>query len=265
MIFCDNCDGEALATLTYNTQQGSLQSCVVELQFMAEKKRDFMEDIAAATGGTFVNELKGVKLQNVGLSAFGQAAKVVVSKDETVIIGGKREEEDFNRLITDIKAQEENEVDTNKKEQLKKRISRLTGAAATLSIGGVTEVEMKERYDRADDAVRATASAVEEGYVPGGGTAFLRIDDTGSNIVNSILTAPLKQICENSAVDYESIFDKLVDAGQNVGYNAKTGVVEDLVKSGIIEPTKSNRGALQNAASVVCAILTSKFTITDTL
>lgn len=282
MIFSNEVDGEALATLTYNTQQGALQSCVVEMAFLGDKKKVFMEDIAAATGGTFVNELKGVKLENVGLSFLGQADKIIVMQNETIIIGGKKDETDFNRLFQDIKAQVENEADDDAKNLLKKRLARLTGSVATLSIGGVTEVEMKERYDRADDAVRATASSVESGYVVAGGTAFLRVGKTGSDIIDAILETPLKQICENASVDLEKIKADVLNYknnygygtdekgviianGSNMGYNARANKVEDLVNTGIIEPTKNNICALQNAASLVCSIISSKFLISDTL
>ncbi len=276
MIFCDSADGEALSTLTFNTQQGVLQSCVVEMQFLGDKKRVFLEDIAAATGGYFVNELKGVKLSNTNLNHLGSAQKIVVTKDETIIIGGNYNDLIFNQLVSEIKELEEKEEDTDAKELLKKRLARLTGKVATLMIGGTTDVEMKERYDRADDAVRATASAVEEGYTAGGGNAFrfagISLSTyTGSeqksilDMMCQITKEPLKQICLNSAIDYDKVLQDLLQKESNIGYNAANGKVEDLIKAGIIEPTKSNRCAIENAASVACAILTSNYMITDTM
>lgn len=305
MIFCDATDGEALATLTFNNAQGNLQSCVVEMAFLGQYKRDFMEDIAAATGGVFINELKGVKLENVKIEQLGQAKKVIVGKEETVIIEGQKDEKIFISLLNSLKKLEEKEEESGYKELLRKRIARLKGSVAILSVGAMTEVEMKEKKDRADDAVRATRSALEEGFVAGGGTAFIKIimnktssiemdgmpdipaeelvkiySETGQNlwsskrefidyegIVYMALHASLKQICINAEIDPNIILKEIIDAGKEVGigYNAKTGKVEDLIEAGIIEPTKSNRCALQNAASVVCAILTSQFLITDKL
>jgi chaperonin GroEL len=269
MVFCDAADGDPLATLTFNNQlsqsgQGGLQSCVVEMAFLGQYKKDFMEDIAAATGGVFINELKGTKLENVSLQQLGQAKKVVVGKDETVIIGGMKDEKIFNSLSQNLKVLEQTEEDPELKELLKKRLARLTGSVAILSVGATTEVEMKEKKDRVDDSVRATRSAIEEGYIIGGGTAFAKIS-SANKILDDALIKPLLQICENAGSDGDSILNKVRDAADNFGYNAKTNTIEDLVKSGIIEPTKSNRCALQNAASVVCQILSSQYMITDCL
>lgn len=266
MIFCDATDGDALATLTFNNQQGALQSCVVEMAFLGQYKRDFMEDIAAATGGVFINELKGTKLENVTLQQLGQAQKIVVGKDETVIIGGLKNEKIFNSLAQNIKVLEQAEEDPELKELLKKRHARLNGSVAILSVGATTEVEMKEKKDRVDDAVRATRSAIEEGFLPGGGTAFLRINNVGDFVIANSLLMPFGQICVNGGKNYtELITEVLGHDNKNVGYNARTNKVEDLVLAGIIEPTKSNRCAIQNAASVVCQILSSQYLITDTL
>lgn len=291
MVFCDAADGDPLATLTFNNQlaqggQGGLRSCVVEMAFLGQYKKDFMEDIAAATGGVFINELKGTKLENVNLQQLGQAKKVVVGKDETVIIGGLKDEKVFDKLAKDIKELEEKEEDPELKELLKKRLARLKGSVAILSVGATTEVEMKEKKDRIDDSVRATRSAVEAGFVIGGGMAFRKIvmamvmekhvnankEKTGTisfdksmELIITALNTPLQQICENAGVNSTDIFHKLENETGNTGYNAKTNRIEDLIKSGVIEPTKSNRCALQNAASVVCQILSSNYMVTDTL
>lgn len=275
MIFCDATDGEALATLTFNNAQGNLQSCVVTMAFLGQYKKEFMEDIAAATGGVFINELKGVKLENAKIEQLGQAKKVIVGKEETVIIDGLRDEKRYNALIGSLKIFEGKEDDLEQKELLKKRIARLKGSVAILSIGATTEVEMKEKKDRADDAVRATRSAIEEGYIAGGGMAFFRIShkiafNIGLNsvleLLIDILRQPIIQICINAGVNHDRIIAELnTPINFENGYNAKTNKIEDLVLAGIIEPTKSNRCALQNAASVVCAILSSQYMITDTL
>lgn len=296
MIFCDAADGEPLATLTFNNTlfhagQGGFQSCVVEMAFLGQYKRDFMEDIAAATRGVFINELKGTKLENVEIQQLGQAQKIVIGKEETTIIGGIKDEKIFNNLVESIKALETKEEDLELKGLLKKRIARLKGSVAILAVGATTELEMKEKKDRVDDAVRATRAALEEGYVTGGGSAFIRIHNMkikfgGTKTIEEIneqpealpaikaefiiynsLKTPLAQICINAGIPLNNgdLVGLLINEKENIGYNAKTGIVEDLVLAGIIEPTKSNRCALQNAASVVCAILTSSFMITDTL
>lgn len=276
MIICDATDGEALATFTFNTQQGGLQTCVTEMKWLGEYKREFLEDVAAATGGVFINELKGKKLEKVELSDLGQAQKIVVSKNETVIIGGLKDEVVFNSLVDSIKELEAKEEDDNEKEKLRKRLARLTGSVATLSVGATTEVEMKEKKDRIDDATRATRSAIESGFIVGSGTAFLRVKDTvihcrklndvfreGAQLVHEAIQKSLEQICANAGV--ESKVANVYNLEGSFGFNAKTNEIEDLVKSGIIEPTKSNICALQNAASVSCQILSSSFMITDTL
>jgi len=277
MIFSDAIDGEPLATLTFNNAQGNFQACAVEMAFLGDKKREFMEDIAAATGGIFINELKGIKLENVTLGHLGQAKKIVVGKDETVIIEGNKDEKAFQALLQNIQVLEQVEEDLEQKNLLKKRIARLKGAVAILSVGATTEVEMKEKKDRVDDAVRATRSAVEEGYVLGGGLAIGSIilpahkkegvERTVFNMMNDALSTPFQQICINASVDINKILSDMSAKKEisNIGYNAKTDKVEDLVTAGIIEPTKSNRCALQNAASVVCQILNSNFMITDTI
>ena len=273
MIFADAADGEALATLTFNNAQGNLKSCAVEMAFLGQYKRDFMEDIAAFCGGVFINELKGVKLENVKIEQLGQAKKVIVGKEETVIIDGQKDKNFYDALVVSLKKQEEKLDEGEEKDLLKKRIARLTGSVATLSIGAATEVEMKEKKDRADDACRAVRSSVEEGFIVGAGTSFLKVElpivkeDSllrGYNLVFDLLDEPLKQILKNAGASEDNI-QSVKQAEGNIGYNAKTGTLQDLVEAGIIEPTKNNRCALQNATSVVCQILSSQYLITDTL
>lgn len=284
MIFCDASAGDALATLTFNNAQGNLQSCVVEMAFLGDKKKEFMEDIAAATGGLFISELKGVALENVVIEQLGQSQKIIVGKNETVIISGSKNEKIYNSLLESLKELEEKEEEGEEKELLKKRIARLKGSVATLSVGATTEVEMKEKKDRADDAIRSVRASLEEGYIPASGTVFMRIPKMqhqtgnkelgGSLLIMSVLDKSFRQICLNAGIDSEkridtksgkSLYTLVLEKSGNMGYNARTKQIEDLVKSGIIEPTKSNRCALQNAASMVKAILSSKYMVTDCL
>lgn len=278
IIICEDSDGEALATLTFNSAKKKatgegLQSCVINMSFMGENKIKVMEDIAAVTGGTFINELKGVKLENVTLQHLGQAGKILIGKENTVIIGGQKKQDEYDKLVLGLKELSAQTEAQEEKEKIDRRIARLNEGVAILSIGATTEVEMKEKRDRADDSVRATKCAIEEGFIVGGGTAFLRIK-SGNKIVDNAIYAPLKQILSNAGVSEKkwwkfwkpkNIIDIVKSESRFIGYNAKTGQIEDLVKSGIIDAVKSNRCALQNAASVACQILTSQYVITDTM
>jgi len=263
LIICEDSDGEALATLTFNVAKGSMKACVINLAFMGEHKIKVMEDIATVTGGTFINELKGVKLENVTLPMLGEAKKVIIGKENTVIIGGVKNK-DYDKIVDGLKKLLAETEGQEEKEKIEKRIARLNEGVAILSIGATTEVEMKEKKDRADDAVRATKCAIEEGFVPGGGTAFIRIV-TDNVVIDKVLHIPLWQICQNAGQDASAIVSSVIQESGNKGYNAKTNKIEDLVESGIIDAVKSNRCALQNAASIACQILTSQFIITDTI
>ncbi len=277
MVFCDKVEGESLATLTANNAKGSFMSCVVEMAYLGQNKRDFLDDIAVFTGGTYINELRGIKLENVLTSHLGQAKKIVVGKDETIIIDGLKDTDAYNVLVDGLKEQESKMDEGDEKTFLKRRIARLKGSVATLTIGGVTEIQMKEAADRAEDAVRSVGTSIDEGVIVGGGTAFIRcmpIDEKdilkgdqgkGQALISEILGSSLLQICTNAGIDPLPIFTKVIESKGNIGYNAKTGVIEDLFEAGIIEPTKSNRCALQNAASVCCQILSSQYLITDCL
>lgn len=274
MIFCNRADGEALATLIYNhklsiqdTSKG-ISSCAVQMDFLDNKKIEFMQDIAVATGAKFISDNTGGSLDKITIENLGSAESVSVSKDETTIVGGKKDEEKFSALISDLKKFELEEQDHELKDLLRKRIARLTSSVAVISVGGMTEVEMEERLDRVDDAVHAAKCAIEEGYLPGGGSSFSKIVtkelyEISQVVANSIL-CPLDQILINSGVNPDSL-DEEDYKKDYFGYNAKTGMVQNLVESGIIEPVKSNRCALQNAASVVNQILSSQYVITDSL
>lgn len=266
MIFCNRSDGEALATFIVNHKKDILPCCVVQMDFLGEKKVEFMQDIALATGGFFISENTGGKLDEIGVEHLGSAESVVISRDETTIIGGDKKADEFEKLLSVLKKQEEAEEDADLKELLRKRIARLNSSVAVLSVGGVTEVEMEEKLDRVDDSTRAVKCALEEGYLPGGATSFLRVHGVPDFATASSILLPFGQICVNGGKNYTELLTEVLDNENiNFGYNAVSDKVENLIESGVIEPVKSNRCALQNAASVVNQILSSQFMITDSL
>ncbi len=296
LIICDDSDGEAFAAMTQNTLNGLMKVCVVRLPEFGDLKREAMEDLALITGATYISDEKGLGLKGAALKHLGSAAKVIVSKNDTVIIGGNKKEE-LNELLDNLKMNLTKEEGEDKI-KTEKRIAKLTGGIAVIYVGAATEVEMKEKKDRVDDAIRATKAAIAEGFVPGGGTAFIRcmtkgividIDEvkrgsinevienfkqTGvvingvtplnGSLINSILIEPLKQICINAGVSNidENIKQVSISFG-NMGFNAKIGKHEDLVLSGIIDPVKVLRCSLENAASAATMILTSETLIGD--
>ena len=263
LIICEESDGEALAALAMNASDGVLRSCIIKCPEFGEKKREAMEDIAMLTGATYISDEKGKSLSKAQMSDLGTAKKVVISKNETSIISPNTNKEELNDLLDNLKMDLVDKVG-EEKQLIENRIARLTGGVAVLYVGANTEVEMKEKKDRCDDAVRATRAAVSEGYVPGGGTAFLRIE-SGSQLIDSVLVSPLKQICENAGVEFMNILGQVSVAKGNIGYNAKDNKIEDLVVAGIIDPVKVLRNSIENAASVATTILTSNTLICDTL
>jgi chaperonin GroEL len=273
LVICEDMDTQALSFLAVNAQQGKFSSCVVKSPYFGDLKRQTMEDIATVTGATIVSDLKGVDIERAKISHLGKASKVVVTKDETVIIGGNKNAEEFEGLINELKMDIVDENDEALKEAIEKRIARLTGGVAVISVGGVTEIEMKERKDRIDDAIKATKAAVSEGIIVGGGTAFLKSglvikQESNLRIVSALLDtvkeSPLKQLCYNSGVEFEPIRKKILENDEiNVGYNAKTLKVEDLMIAGIIDPVKVLRNAILNAASVATSLLTTECIIVD--
>lgn len=273
LIIADDCDGEALAGLVANREV--VKTVVVRAPEYGDKKREAMEDIAILTGGTFISDEKGNGLKSFQSNNFGQATKVIVTKDETIIIGGKSNDESLETLLSELNTTK-NELEGKEKEEIEKRIAKLKGGVAVLYVGANTDIEMKEKWDRIDDAIRATKSAIAEGYIPGGGTAFLHcpryIDgkditdfDKGFQIVYIASRSILNQICINAGVDFEPIYKKVLAGKGNIGYNAKTNVVEDLVKAGVIDATKSLRCAFENSASAACIILNMESLICDSL
>lgn len=275
LIICEDAADEGLAFLAMNNMQGRIQCCVVKSPSYGEQRREEMEDIAILTGGSYISDIKGVNVKEIELENLGIAKKIIVSKDETIIIEGNTDEDAVDSLLNELRmnlAQAKNE---DEKYPIEKRIARLKGGVAVIQVGAATETEMKEKLDRFDDAVRATKAAIAEGFLPGAGTSYIRVhlpnveDESlrgGYNIIFNSITHPLKQICLNAGKDAQAIYTKVdASADNNFGYNAKSDQLEDLVESGIIDPAKVLRCALQNAASSAGMILTSEALICDTL
>lgn len=278
LIICEDCDGEAFHTIIANVLQKRIpQCCIVKYPTFGASKVEMMEDIAMLTGATYITDSKGVGLSKATVEHLGKAKRIIISHESTTIIGGEKRESEHGKLIEELRmdlAQEKNE---EKKEIIEQRISRLNGGVAVIYVGGPTEVEMKERKDRVDDAVKATKSATLEGYVAGGGISFLsairnipsgqyNTNKTGYDIIFKILEAPIRQICFNAGItDATKVIAQIIQEGDGVGYNAKTGAIENLMEAGIIDPVKVLRCSLQNAASVAGMILTSECIICDSL
>ncbi|WP_456397049.1 chaperonin GroEL [Desulfurobacterium sp.] len=285
LIIAEDVEGEALATLVVNKLRGTLSVCAVKAPGFGERRKAMLQDIAILTGGQAILEDLGIKLENVTLDMLGQADKVVVDKEHTTIIGGKGKEEEIEARIKQIKAELEKATSEYDKEKLQERLAKLAGGVAIIKVGAATEAELKEKKARVEDALHATRAAVEEGIVPGGGTALLaaarkleevikELDEAGEidrkhgvEIVKKAVEAPLRQIAENAGyagqVVVEKVKELIVEKGVNYGFNARKGEYEDLVAAGVIDPTKVERVALQNAASVAGLLLTTEATITE--
>jgi len=274
LIICEDLDEEGLAFLAMNNIQKRIRCCVVKSPSFGNTRMEDMEDIALLTGGTYISDSRGVNIKEIELANFGRAKKVIVTKDETLIIGGDSDKESVDNLLNELRmnlAQAKNE---DEQYPIEKRIAKITGGVAVIHVGAATETEMKEKLDRVDDSVRATKAAIAEGYIVGSGTALLRIFKNAPNdgkltdgevLLYNVLDTPLRQICKNAGVDDNEIFKSVYALKGDMGYNAKTGQLEDLDKSGIIDPAKVVRCALQNAASSATMILTSEVLIVDTL
>src|ERR1051326_342660 len=276
LIICEDIDGEALSTLVVNKIRGSLKICAVKAPGFGDRRKAMLEDIAILTGGTLISEERGFKLENADLSYLGKAEKITVDKDNTTIIGGSGKKADITARVNQIKAQIENTTSDYDKEKLQERLAKLAGGVAVLYIGAATEVEMKEKKDRVDDALHATRAAVEEGIVPGGGVAYIRSIDalekmngsnedeqTGIAIVKRALEEPLRQIVANAGGEGSIIVQKVRDGKHDFGYNARTEVFENLFAAGVIDPTKVTRVALENAASIAGMLLTTECVLSD--
>ena len=277
LIIAEDVEGEALATLVVNKLRAGLKIAAVKAPGFGDRRKAMLEDIATLTGGTMVSEDLGIKLENVTIDMLGTAKKITISKDDTTIVDGAGVEAEIKARCEQIKAQVESTSSDYDREKLQERLAKLSGGVAVIKVGGVTEVEVKERKDRVDDALHATRAAVEEGIVPGGGTALLYAtsaleglagenDDQGKgiDIIRRALQAPLRQIAENAGVDGAVVAGKLLEGEDaNIGFNAQTEEYTDLVKAGIIDPTKVVRTALQDAASVAGLLITTEAMVAE--
>lgn len=264
LIICEDAVEEGLAFMVLNTLQGRVKACAVKSPAFGEDRRIEMEDIALLTGGDYISDVRGINIKEVTINNLGAAKKVIVNKDETIIIGGDGDKEAIENHINELRMNLAEAKNEDEKFPIEKRIAKLKGGVAVIQVGAATETEMKEKLDRFDDAVRATKAAISEGYVAGGGTTYLRIR-SGNEIVDYAMDMILKQICLNAGVDSEQIIKQVKGLSGNMGYNAKTDKIEDLVESGVIDPTKVIRCALTNAASSAGMILTTEAMIVDTM
>jgi len=277
LIIAEDVEGEALATLVVNKLRGGLKIAAVKAPGFGDRRKAMLEDIAILTGGTVISEDLGIKLENVTLQMLGRSKKVVIDKENTTIVDGSGSKDQIKARTAQIRAQIEETTSEYDREKLQERLAKLAGGVAVIRVGGATEVEVKEKKDRVDDALHATRAAVEEGILPGGGVALLRAlkaidsvkpgnDDqkAGVAIVRRAIQAPARQIAENAGEDGAIIVGKLLEkADYNWGYNAATGEYQDLVKAGVIDPAKVVRTALQDAASVASLLITTEALIAE--
>ncbi|HMU43783.1 MAG TPA: chaperonin GroEL [Ignavibacteriaceae bacterium] len=271
LIIAEDLEGEALATLVVNKIRGTLKIAAVKAPGFGDRRKAMLEDIAVLTNGTVISEERGFKLENATVAYLGQAKKIVIDKDNTTIVEGAGKTDEIKKRINEIKAQIEKTTSDYDKEKLQERLAKLSGGVAVLKIGASTEVEMKEKKARVEDALHATRAAVEEGIVPGGGVAFVRATSvldklTGENadqtigvkIIHKALEEPLRQIVNNAGIEGSVVLQKVKEGKDDYGFNAATEVYENLVKAGVIDPTKVTRTALENAASVSALLLTTE-------
>ena len=276
LIIAEDLEGEALATLVVNKLRGTLKVAAVKAPGFGDRRKEMLTDIAILTACIVVSEEQGFKLESADLSYLGQAASVTIDKDNTIVVGGKGKKADIVARVNQIKAQVENTTSDYDREKLQERLAKLSGGVAVLYVGAATEVEMKEKKDRVDDALHATRAAVEEGIVPGGGVAYIRAvesleklkganedESTGIKIVKRAIEEPLRQIVINSGIEGSIVVQKVKEGKADFGFNARTEVYENLFKAGVIDPTKVTRVALENAASIAAMLLTTECVIAD--
>jgi chaperonin GroEL len=276
LIVSEDIDGEALATLIVNKLRGSLRVAAVKAPGFGDRRKEMLEDIAILTGGTVISEEKGLKLENVSLDMLGHAEKITIDKDNTTIVGGSGSKDDINARVKQIKIQIENTTSDYDKEKLQERLAKLAGGVAVLYVGAASEVEMKEKKDRMNDALNATRAAVEEGIITGGGVAYIRAiesldkfkgdnDDetTGAAIIRRALEEPLRQIAANAGVDGSVVAQKVKEGKGDFGFNARTDKFENLKKAGVVDPLKVARIALENAASIAGMLLTTECVLAE--
>ena len=276
LIIAEDVDGEALATLVVNKIRGALKVASVKAPGFGDRRKAMLEDIAVLTGGTVISEERGFKLENATVDMLGRAEKINIDKDNTTLVNGAGDKSAIKGRIAEIKAQIEKTTSDYDREKLQERLAKLSGGVAILYIGAATEVEMKEKKDRVDDALHATRAAVQEGVVVGGGVAFVRAaaaldslkgenedQDTGINIIRIAIEAPLRTIVSNAGGEPSVVVNKIRENKGNYGYNARTDKYEDLFKAGVIDPTKVTRLALENAASIAALLLTTECVVAD--
>ena len=276
LIIAEDVDSQALGVLVVNRLRAGLKVVAVKAPGFGDRRKAMLEDIAILTGGTVISEEQGYKLENAGLEHLGSCERITVDKDNTTVVGGKGKADDIKSRIGQIKQQIESTTSDYDKEKLQERLAKLAGGVAVLYIGASTEVEMKEKKDRVDDALHATRAAIEEGIVPGGGVALVRAiksldglkgvnedENYGIAIVRKSLEAPIRIIAENAGVDGSLVFHKVLDGKASFGYNARTDEYQDLKKAGIIDPTKVTRVALEMAASISGLVLTTECVISE--
>jgi chaperonin GroEL len=277
LIIAEDLEGEALATLVVNKLRGTIKVAAVKAPGFGDRRKEMLTDIAILTGGIVISEELGHKLENADLSSLGQAASVTIDKDNTTIVGGKGKKEEILNRVNQIKAQLENTTSDYDREKLQERLAKLAGGVAVLYVGAATEVEMKEKKDRVDDALHATRAAVEEGIVPGGGVAYIRAiealeakvkgqiadEQTGMAIVRRALEEPLRILTANAGIDGSIVVQKVKEGKGDFGFNARTEIYETLFAAGVIDPTKVSRVALENAASIAGMLLTTECVIAE--
>jgi chaperonin GroEL len=276
LIISEEVDGEALATLVVNKIRGSLKVAAVKAPGFGDRRKAMLEDIAILTGGTLISEERGFKLENADLSYLGKAEKITIDKDNTTIVNGAGKKADITARINQIKAQIESTTSDYDKEKLQERLAKLAGGVAVLYVGAPTEMEMKEKKDRVDDALHATRAAVEEGILAGGGVAYLRAvsaldklkgenddENTGIAIIKRALEEPLRQIAANAGVEGSICVQKVREGKDDFGFNARTDKYENMYAAGIIDPTKVTRVALENAASIAGMLLTTECVLAE--
>lgn len=283
VIIAEEVEGDALATLVVNKLRGTFNTLAVKAPGYGDRRKEMLEDIAIVTGGKVVSEETGMKLETADLNILGEARKVIAKKETTTIVGGKGNAEEIEKRITQVRKQIKETESEFDREKLEERLAKLVGGVAVIKVGAATEVEQKEKQHRIEDAVSAAKAAVEEGVIPGGGTAFVRIipmldrllkesekdpniprdEWLGIEIVKKAIALPLKQIAENAGWSGEVILEKVLDMKGNEGFNAMTGKYEDLLKSGIIDPTKVTRSALENSASAAAMLITTEAVVSE--
>jgi chaperonin GroEL len=276
LIIAEDVDGEALATLVVNKLRGSLKIAAVKAPGFGDRRKEMLEDIAVLTGGVVISDEKGLTLEGAQMDMLGTAEKVSIDKENTTIVNGAGDKANIDGRVKQIKTQIDNTTSDYDKEKLQERLAKLAGGVAVLYVGAASEVEMKEKKDRVEDALSATRAAVEEGIIPGGGVAFIRAIDsldklqvknedqkTGVQIVKRALEEPLRQIVENAGLDGSVVVQKIKDGKDDFGYNARDNKYDNLLKAGVIDPTKVARIALENAASIAGMFITTECVVAE--